>query len=155
MKQQFQTLVQRMSALTRRQQMLGGAACVCLVAGAIVLLMPQTHSAAGHNTDISSQNRRAINRYRPTEQEWTNLVVAQVGQQAFRAERTTEGKIALNEEQTTPIFSPYSGRVTKLLVKPGDKVERGQPLFTIEATDTVQSLNDLMTAASAKNKATS
>ncbi len=108
-----------------------------------------------NNTDISSQTRRITNRYRPTQEEWTNLVVAQVEQRAFRADRTTEGKIALNDERATPIFSPYSGRVVKLLVKPGDKVERGQPLFVIEAADTVQSLNDLMTAASARNKAVS
>ena len=154
MKQQFETMVQRVSALPRRQLMLGGAVGVCLIAGAVVLLMPSRVSIA-HNTDISSQTRRATNRYRPTEQEWANLVVAQVSQQAFRPERTTEGKIALNDERATPIFSPYSGRVTKLLVNPGNRVTAGQPLFTIEATDTVQGLNDLMTAAAAKNKSVS
>jgi cobalt-zinc-cadmium efflux system membrane fusion protein len=38
--------------------------------------------------------------------------------------------------------------VTKLLVKPSDKVERGQPLFIIEAADTVQGLNDFIAALS-------
>jgi membrane fusion protein, heavy metal efflux system len=40
-------------------------------------------------------------------------------------------------------------------VKPSDTVERGQPLFVIEATDTVQALNDFVTALSALNTARS
>jgi biotin carboxyl carrier protein len=38
----------------------------------------------------------------------------------------TEGKIAVDEDRSTPIFSPYAGRVTKLFVKPGDVVTAGQ-----------------------------
>ena len=46
---------------------------------------------------------------------------------------TTEGKIAVDEDRSTPVFSPYAGRVTKLLARPGDSVTQGQPLFVIEA----------------------
>ncbi|MBV8698278.1 MAG: efflux RND transporter periplasmic adaptor subunit, partial [Bradyrhizobium sp.] len=42
-----------------------------------------------------------------------------------------------------------------LLVKPSDRVERGQPLFVIEATDTVQGLNDFATALSTLDTARS
>jgi cobalt-zinc-cadmium efflux system membrane fusion protein len=45
--------------------------------------------------------------------------------------------------------------VTRLLVKPGDDVERGQPLFVVEATDTVQTLNDFVAAITVVNKARS
>jgi len=41
---------------------------------------------------------------------------------AFREERATDGKIGINEDTSTPVFSPYSGRVTRLIAKPGDKV---------------------------------
>jgi cobalt-zinc-cadmium efflux system membrane fusion protein len=40
-------------------------------------------------------------------------------------------------------------------VKPSDTVERGQPLFIVEATDTVQGLNDFIAALSGVNKARS
>jgi cobalt-zinc-cadmium efflux system membrane fusion protein len=56
---------------------------------------------------------------------------------------------------STPIFSPYAGRIAKLLVKPGDKVEQGQPLFLVEATDAVQAQNDFIAASTAFNKARS
>ena len=58
--------------------------------------------------------------------QWANLSVEPVAERMFRAEHVTEGKIAVNEDISTPIFSPYAGRVVKLLVKPSDMVERGQ-----------------------------
>jgi cobalt-zinc-cadmium efflux system membrane fusion protein len=64
----------------------------------------------------------------------------------FRSERVTEGNIAINDDLNTPVFSPYSGRVTGLVAKLGDHVEQGAPLFTIEATEFVQSANTLITA---------
>ena len=91
----------------------------------------------------------------PSAAEWASLTVEPVTEHVFRAEHATEGKIAVNEDSSTPIFSPFAGRVTKLLVKPSEKVERGQPLFIVEATDTVQGLNDFVAALSALNSARS
>ena len=67
----------------------------------------------------------------------------------------TEGKIAVDEDRSTPVFSPYAGRVTKLLARPGDSVTKGQPLFVIEAADNVQAQNDFIAAMTALNKARS
>ena len=93
--------------------------------------------------------------YEPSRAEWASLTIEPVSERVFRAEHITEGKIAVNEDSSTPIFSPYAGRVIRLLVKPGDTVERGQPLFIVEATDTVQGLNDFITALGALNSARS
>jgi membrane fusion protein, heavy metal efflux system len=91
----------------------------------------------------------------PTATQWASLATETVRSQVFRAEHVTEGKVSVNEDRATLIFSPYSGRVTKLLAKPGDSVERGQPLFVVEANDTVQAQNDFITATSLLNKARS
>ena len=106
-------------------------------------------------TDTSSQSKAGLPRYVPTAAEWASLTVEPVAEQEFRAEHVTEGKIAVNEDSSTPIFSPFAGRVIKLLVKPSDMVERGQPLFVVEATDTVQGLNDFVAALSALSSARS
>ena len=53
------------------------------------------------------------------------------------------------------VFSPYAGRVTKLLARPGDSVTQGQPLFVIEAADNVQAQNDFIAAMTGLNKARS
>ena len=36
-----------------------------------------------------------------------------------------EGSIAIDDDLTTPVFSPYSGRVVQLIAKLGDTVEPG------------------------------
>ncbi|WP_213739066.1 efflux RND transporter periplasmic adaptor subunit [Bradyrhizobium sp. dw_411] len=103
----------------------------------------------------TAATKSELPRYVPSAAEWASLTVEPVTERVFRGEHATEGKIAVNEDSSTPIFSPYAGRVSKLLVKPSDKVVRGQPLFVVEATDTVQGLNDFIAALSAMNSARS
>ncbi|WP_398477455.1 efflux RND transporter periplasmic adaptor subunit [Tardiphaga sp.] len=110
---------------------------------------PQKHS------DVSSQSRKNPQRYTPSASEWASLTIEPVSVKSFRSESVTEGKIAVDEDKSTPIFSPYAGRVTKLLAKPGDQVVKGQPLFVVEAADTVGAQNDFVAAVTAANKAKS
>jgi cobalt-zinc-cadmium efflux system membrane fusion protein len=104
---------------------------------------------------ISSQSKRLRGLFYPTAAQWATLTVEPAQQRVFRSEHVTEGKIAVDEDRSTPIFSPYAGRVTKLFVKPGDTVTVGQPLFTVEATDMVQAQNDFIAASTGLNKARS
>ena len=84
--------------------------------------------------------------FRPTQQEWRGLTLAPVTIIAFRPEQVTEGTIAVDDDLTTPVFSHYSGRVTKVIGMLGDVVEPGAPLFVIHASEFVQAQNDLITA---------
>ena len=93
--------------------------------------------------------------FRPTESQWAAFKFTKVEPMSFREERATDGRIAINEDTTTPVFSPYSGRVSRLIAKPGDKVERGAPLFAIEASEFVQGHNDLIAAVAGVEKAKS
>ena len=132
------------------------AALVAVAAGAgVYVLKTSRGTAVLAPSDISSQERRQAGSYRPSESDWATVNVEQVVQREFRAENITEGKIAIDEDRSTPIFSPYAGRVTKLLAKPGDSVKRGQPMLVVETTDAVQGLNDFMSAVAAINKARS
>ena len=58
----------------------------------------------------------------------------------------TEGNITIDDDLTTAVFSPYSGRVARLFARLGDRVEAGAPLFAVEASEFVQAVNDLITA---------
>jgi len=108
-----------------------------------------------NHLDVSTQSRRSAQHFTPSPSEWAALSVEPVRKMAFRAEFDTEGKIAVDEDRSTPVFSPYTGRVTKLLAKPGESVAQGQPLFVIEAADTVQAQNDFIAAMTSQNKAKS
>jgi len=127
------------------------AAVLVAAAGGTYWLTRDNHDA---KIEISSQSKRS-QPFKPTDTQWATLTIEPVEKRVFRSEHMTEGKIAVDEDRSTPIFSPYSGRVTRLLVKPGEMVERGQPLFTVEATDMVQAQNDFITASTALNKARS
>ncbi|MDH7796690.1 MULTISPECIES: efflux RND transporter periplasmic adaptor subunit [unclassified Beijerinckia] len=83
------------------------------------------------------------------------VTIETVGEERFAAETTTEGKITVDEERVTPVFSQFAGRVTKIFARPGQQVKQGEPLFTLEAVDVIQSENDLMAAVSTLNKARS
>jgi cobalt-zinc-cadmium efflux system membrane fusion protein len=131
------------------------AAAALVFGGAALLGYAYFGGAPKGSSDVSSQSRKGSDRYTPTPAEWATLTVQPVTEQVFRAEHVTEGKVAVDEDRSTPVFSPYAGRVMKLLAKPGDSVTQGQPLFVIEAADTVQAQNDLVTAVTGLNKAKS
>ena len=143
----------QLQVLTRKQLAVGGALLV-VVGVAAFGLMHISGAPQGHS-EVSSQSRKGLQRYSPTPAEWASLTIQPVTERAFRAEHVTEGKIAVDEDRSTPVFSPYAGRVTKLLARPGDSVTQGQPLFVIEAADTVQAQNDFITAMTGLNKARS
>jgi cobalt-zinc-cadmium efflux system membrane fusion protein len=111
-------------------------------------------TTASSDIEVSSQSKR-IALYTPTAAQWDTLGVQPVIAQVFRSEHVTEGKISINEDHATPIYPPYAGRVTKLMAKPGDFVQAGQPLFYIEAADMVQAQNDFLAAMAGLNKARS
>jgi membrane fusion protein, heavy metal efflux system len=137
-----------------RKKLAVGAALLAL-AGAGLYGFMHIGGAPHGNSELSSQSRKGLQRYTPTPAEWASLTIEPVTERIFRAETVTEGKIAVDEDRSTPVFSPYVGRVTKLLVRPGDSVTQGQPLFVIEAADTVQAQNDFIAAMTGLNKAQS
>jgi len=131
-----------------------GAALIVL-AGAAVYGLMHLGGANHGSSEVSSQSRKGLQRYTPTPAEWATLTIEPITERIFRAETVTEGKVAVDEDKSTPVFSPYAGRVMKLMVRPGDNVTQGQPLFVIEAADTVQAQNDFVAAIAALNKAKS
>jgi len=128
---------------------------VALLAGAGAYWLFFAGAKDKSQLEVSSQSRRNAQHFTPTPSEWASLSVEPVKEMTFRAEFDTEGKIAVDEDRSTPVFSPYAGRVTKLLAKAGESVSKGQPLFVIEAADTVQAQNDFIAAVTAQNKAKS
>lgn len=142
------------SRLRRNRLWLAGggvAALLALIAGVWVLDSGQGNAVS--RTEKATGDTDGA--FRPSDTQWASLRLAAVRQVAFRDERATDGKIAINDDTTTPVFSPYSGRVSKLIAKPGDHVERGAPLFAIEASEFVQGQNDLVTAVAGVDKAKS
>jgi cobalt-zinc-cadmium efflux system membrane fusion protein len=146
-------LSQASRALSPRAQV-AVLAVAALVAVAPLVIVPVIRSYWGVREEVATAPT-AAGTFRPTDAQWASLRIAPVREETFRAELTTDGKIAGNDDTTTPVFSPYSGRVTKLFVKAGDRVAKGDPLLGVAAAEFVQGQNDLIAALGALNAARS
>jgi cobalt-zinc-cadmium efflux system membrane fusion protein len=85
--------------------------------------------------------------FQPTPAQWASFKIETIKLQPFRPAAATDGKIAIDDDLVTPVYSPYSGRVTKLMARAGDHVRAGDPLFAIQASEFAQGQNDLISAA--------
>jgi cobalt-zinc-cadmium efflux system membrane fusion protein len=83
------------------------------------------------------------------------LEVVKVEPYAFLNQRSAIGQITFNEDSSTPVLTPFSGRVTRLIAKVGDHVKRGDPLLEIDSPEQVPPQNEFIAAQSARNKARS
>jgi membrane fusion protein, heavy metal efflux system len=129
---------------TRRQiSVLALAAGLLLVAIAVFWLL--SHNYGGDKAASASEPPPGT--FKPTAQQLKTLTIEPVALRQFVSEERTEGKIAVNGDRETPVFSPYSGRITKILANLGDVVSPGQTLATIEASEFSQAQTDLRSAS--------
>ena len=92
---------------------------------------------------------------RITKEQMRQLSVVPVDTHHFRVQKPAIGQIAFNEDASTVVLSPFSGRVTRLIAKIGDDVKRGDPLFEIDSPEVVQAQTDLIAALQSLGKAKS
>lgn len=83
------------------------------------------------------------------------LQVVKVKGYAFRTQTSAIGQIGYNEDASTVVLTPFSGRVTRLIAKLGDQVKQGDPLLEIDSPEQFVQQNDFIAAQAAKRKASS
>jgi cobalt-zinc-cadmium efflux system membrane fusion protein len=138
--------LKELHAIPQRKQ----AVLLIRIAATIGLLAAIFFVVKGLHTDaVEAPTADEPGTFMPGKDQVAGFKIMPVATVSFHSQRVTDGKIATNDDTTTPVFSPYSGRVTRLIAKAGDVVKQGEPLFAIEATEFVQAQNDLIAAASA------
>jgi membrane fusion protein, heavy metal efflux system len=138
----------------RRAAVTAGVVLLCVLLALVASTFARRSDPAAE-VESANQSRRDGGLFYPAPKQWATLKIEPVTEQIFRAEHLTEGKVAVDEDRATLVYSPYAGRVIKLLAKPGDQVVTGQPLFVVEAPDMVQAQTDFISAMAALNKARS
>jgi cobalt-zinc-cadmium efflux system membrane fusion protein len=103
---------------------------------------PAQPSKSGDNIRITQEQTRQLN-------------IVPVELYLFRVQKPAIGQIAFNEDASTVVLSPFSGRVTRLIAKIGDDVKNGDPLFEIDSPEVVQAQTDLIAAVQGLGKAKS
>lgn len=79
----------------------------------------------------------------PSEQAARIVVVAPVAQHEVGGDIAASGKIAFDDLRVSHIYSPVSGRITRLLAAPGQRVKKGAPLAVIQSPDVGSAFSDL------------
>ena len=100
-------------------------------------------------TSTAPDRAPAADAFTPTREQADGFRMATVADVAMRSEEVTDGLIVTNDNATVSVFSPYSGRVSKVIARLGDSVRKGDALMAVEASEFVQGQNDLISATSA------
>jgi membrane fusion protein, heavy metal efflux system len=119
---------------------------------ALLAAMALTLAAPSHAVETDKQ---AASRVKVTSDQMRQLDIAPAKLKAFTATRSAIGQIAFNEDASTAVLSPFSGRVTKLLKRIGEDVKRGEALFEIDSPEVAQAQTDFIGALQALEKARS
>ncbi|MBB6243124.1 efflux RND transporter periplasmic adaptor subunit [Rhodanobacter sp. MP1X3] len=82
----------------------------------------QPASVTAHNVTMTSDQRQHIKLYT-------------VAPSTFHKTVETTGAVDFDNDQATSVIAPFSGPVTRLLVSPGDRVKKGQPLAMVDSPD--------------------
>jgi membrane fusion protein, heavy metal efflux system len=137
----------RARRLSLKAQIAVLALLVALLAAGFVVNRLLFEQPARDRTAEQTEPAPLGNSFKPTAHQWAGFAIVPVKAMTFRPFQETDGKIAYDDDLTTPVFSPFTGRVTKVTARMGDQVKRGDPLATIQAAEFVQAENDLITAA--------
>lgn len=94
--------------------------------------------------------------FHPQPEQLAQMGVTRADVRNFAGLVSADGAVSANDDTTTPVYSPFTGAVTRILASAGDHVEKGQPLLIVAATEAMQAQYDLVAAAgSARAAATS
>ena len=122
---------------------------IVTVCAAVLLAIGWGASRLHAQAPLASSNARATdNLLHLTPEQLASLTVDTVSTLGFRSEQVAEGRIALNSDTATQVFSPYSGRVTRVIAGIGEHVKKGAPLLAIDAAEFAQTQSDLLNALS-------
>ena len=128
-------------ALTVKDQTKWLSLAIALLVVVASLGLALTHLLAKSAPERSSAPAPP-NTFRATDAQLANLRVETVKEARFHDVEVTDGKIALNMDRVTPVFSPYSGRVIRPLISIGEFVRQGARLVQIDATEYTQVQSD-------------
>lgn len=99
----------------------------------------QTAAVTASNLTLTAAQRQNVHLYT-------------VGSSSFRKTIETTGIVDFDHDQATSVLAPFSGPVTQLLVSPGEKVRKGQPLAVVDSPDFAAAISAYGKAlATAKN----
>src|SRR2546421_10293813 len=146
-----------MSAIAKGRVLLGAGVLAIVAACALLLTAPRLVATDITTADVGPAKSlpKSPDSVRVNIDQLHQLGIVSVVTDQFRIQKPAIGQIAFNEDASTVVLTPFSGRVTRLIAKIGDDVKRGDPLFEIDSPEVVQAQTDLIAALHGLEKAKS
>ena len=92
-------------------------------------------SACGdsHEPKVAQAAKQSPKQFTVTEENLKYIKVEEVRRTSGGSTIALNGRVTFDESRTAQIGSPVEGRVIRVLAKPGDRVQQGQPLLVIHS----------------------
>src|SRR5580700_550780 len=133
------------------------SAALFVAVAAIVVSTEFLESGRGHDK-VTSANAPQESRAKSTDaspettldlspSQLNSIKIEPVRSYFFPIEKEAVGSISFADDLSLQVYPSYQGKIIKSLVELGDKVQKGQPLYTIDSPDLIQAESTLIGAA--------
>lgn len=126
-------------------------ACAAAVAGIVYLGSHNSEAAQAPEESVAGKVDKGMVRVQPDQLPSFDVDLPQ--SHSFSNVRHAIGVIDFNQDRTAKVYSPYQGRVSRVLVKAGDDVKAGQVLYTVAVPDMSQAASAFISSAAALRNA--
>jgi cobalt-zinc-cadmium efflux system membrane fusion protein len=120
-----------------------------VAAAGLALLGVTSLIGAASSKPAAAQAAAPSGVFRPTDAQWKSLTLTPVQARDFDQVEIADGKIAVDDDRTTQVVSPFSGQVIQVFAVAGEHVAAHAPLFSVAANEMVQGRSDLSSALGA------
>jgi cobalt-zinc-cadmium efflux system membrane fusion protein len=125
---------------------LAAAAAVGLTAALAYLAFP---GARGNEPETTGADRATASadtvQLKPSQ--LGSIRIEAIGEHEFLYRRPATGIIDFNQDLSVQVFTPYQGRILQAYAGLGDRVKKGQVLFSLESPDFIAAESTLIAAA--------
>jgi membrane fusion protein, heavy metal efflux system len=135
-----------MSSILKARVFASAGVLALSVGCALLLAVPRLVALDITTANVTLPKEKSPDLVRVGADQLHQLAIVPVVTDQFRILKMAIGQIAFNEDASTIVLTPFSGRVTRLIAKVGDDVKRGDPLFEIDSPEVVQAQTDLIAA---------
>jgi cobalt-zinc-cadmium efflux system membrane fusion protein len=138
------------SILQRRALPMGRQLRAVIIVTGIVVVIALLWILLGRKSALSAEasSSAPAGQVRLSAEQLSTLGIATVKTAQFHDAVVADGQIAVNADTATQVFSPYSGRVVRVLAGIGDRVRSGAPLVSLDASENLDAQSTLVTALS-------